>query len=259
MTISEDRLLAYVDGHLPPEEAAEIGRALESDEDARALVAALRASALPYREAAETLIEVPDLSDIERRLSAPGPAPAPTPSRTPMPRRVAVAAAFALFFVAGALAGRYAIPPTPTEQTQWARWLDDIATYQALYTRETLSLPNPPAERQARQMERVSHALGQPLKAPDFTAANADFKYARMYGIDGEPLAQIAYLPEKGAPFSLCMMKTDRPDHGPRYTRMYGMEMATWRHKGIAWVFVGGVSKADMERYIALARAQLGA
>lgn len=267
MTIAEEKLLAYVDGYLPPDEAAEIERALESDEDAQALVASLRASALPYREAAETLIDVPDLSGIERSLSAPRPRPAPDPApmpyQTPMPRRVAAAAALALFFVVGALAGHYAIPPappsTPTEQTQWARWLDDIATYQALYTRETLSLPNPPAERRARQMERVSRALGQPLGAPDFTAANADFKYARMYGLDGEPLAQIAYLPKEGPPFSLCMMKTDKPDHEPRYTRLYGMEMATWRHRGIAWVFVGGVSKAEMERYIALARTQLGA
>lgn len=266
MTIAENRLLAYVDGLLSREEAAEIERALEGDAAARELVAALRASALPYRDAVDALLPVPDLSGLEAMIHAP---PATKPRAAP--RRMAIAAALVVVFAAGLVAGPYLLPPQPLQQAglhvpgqtpgqvQWARWLDDIAAYQALYIRDTLNPINPPPERQAAQMARVSQALGQPIKAPDLTAEKADFKYARMYGIDGEPLAQIAYLPAEGAPFSLCMMKTDIPDHEPRYTVKRGMQMATWRHKGIAWVFVGGVGKADMDRYVASARAQIGA
>ena len=107
-------------------------------------------------------------------------------------------------------------------------------------------------------MARLSQAIGKPVAAPDLSAEGAAFKFAWIYAIDGTPLGQIAYLPKSGKPFSLCMMKTDLPDHAPRYTMKYGMQMASWRHNGVAWVFVGGVSRAEMDRYIAAARAQTG-
>jgi len=257
MTIAEDRLLAYVDGHLSPEEAAEIERALDGDAEARALVEALRASALPFADAAEALIPVPDLSSIEASLSRP-----PAPRRTAAPPWLSIAAALAVFFAAGLLAGQHLFPAAPQqtspgEQTQWARWMDDIAAYQALYTRATLNPNNTPEKRRLSQMARVSSTLGQPISAPDLTTQNAHYRYAKIFAIDGAPLVQIAYLPDTGVPFSICMTKTDTADHEPRYSTRRGMRMATWRHNGIAWVFVGGVSRADMERYIASARAQI--
>ncbi len=252
MTIAEDRLLAYFDGLLSPEDAAALEAELRTDAEAAALVEALRASDLPYREAAEALIPVPDLSEIEAFLADP---PKPARTGTPVIRWIGAIAASVLLFVGGIYSGQNFFQP---EKTQWAEWLEEIASYQALYTRETLSLGNPPPEPVQRQMARVSKALGQEIKAPDFAAVKADYKYARMYGIEGQPLAQIAYLPKEGRPFSLCMMKTDVPDHQPRFAEAYGMKLATWRHKGIAWVLVGGVSDAERDRYIEIARKQIG-
>lgn len=252
MTIAEDRLLAYVDGLLSPEEAAALEAELRTDREAAAQVDALRASDLPYREAAESLISVPDLSEIEAFLAFP---PEPARSGGSAIRWVGAVAAAVLLFVAGIYSGQNFFQP---EKSQWAEWLEEIASYQALYTRETLSLGTPPADRVRRQMARVSRALGQEIKAPDYGSVAAEFKYARMYGIEGQPLAQIAYLPKEGKPFSLCMMKTDIADHPPRYAEAYGMKLATWRHKGIAWVFVGGVSETERDRYIEIARRQIG-
>ena len=257
MTISEDRLLAYVDGLLSSEDAARLEQELASDAEARMTVEALRASALPYRDAVETLIAVPDLSGIAAKISADG-----GRRRATVLKFARIAAVVCLFFGAGVLAGHYALPPSSQpEKTQWARWVDDIAAYQALYTRETLSLPTPDHKRFEVQMARVSKALGQKIVAPDFddlkdAHLKADYKYARMYAIDGLPLAQIAYLPEKGAPFSICMMKTDVADHEPRYMQARGLNVATWRYKGIAYVFVGDVQRAEMDRYIAETRKQ---
>lgn len=251
MTISEDRLLAYVDGLLSPEDAARLEQELAADAEARMTVEALRASALPYRDAVETLVAVPDLSAIAAKIAADG-----GRRRATVLKFARIAAVVCLFFGAGVLAGHYALPPTQPEKTQWARWVEDIAAYQALYTRETLSLPTPDDKRFEVQMARVSKALGQKIVAPEFHELKADYKYARMYAIDGLPLAQVAYLPEKGAPFSIYMMKTDVPDHEPRYMRARGMNVATWRYKGIAYVFVGDVERTEMDRYIAETRKQ---
>jgi anti-sigma factor RsiW len=65
MTVPEERLLAYVDGLLSPEESAEIDRQLADDTDARKIVEKLKASALPNAEAVETLIPVPNLTNIK--------------------------------------------------------------------------------------------------------------------------------------------------------------------------------------------------
>lgn len=254
MTIPEDRLLAYADGLLAPDEAAQVERELADDAEARTVVEALRASAFPYREAVETLIPVPDLSDLEASLHARAPR---APGRiVPFAR---IAAMIAVVFAAGILAGRYALPPVQPEKTQWARWVDDIAAYQALYTRETLSLGNPDAARRERQMARLSKALGTKIAAPELVSPKADFKYARMYAIDGQPLAQIAYLPEHGLPFSLCMMKTEIADHEPRFMKARGLNLATWRYHGVAYVLVGAVDRKEMERYIRTIRSQQGA
>ena len=254
MTISEDRLLAYVDGLLSEEEVREIERELAVDADARTVVEALRASALPYREAVNDLIPVPDLSKLETEIRR-----AHTRPTARIYRFAPIAAALLLFFGAGLLAGHYVLPPQQEEKTQWARWVDDIAAYQALYTRATLSMPTPPPERRDAQLARISDALGQKIEVPDLSGQNADFKYARMYAIDGEPLAQIAYLPAEGEPFSLCMMKTAVGDHAPRYSTARGLQLATWRSQGVAYVLIGAMDKPKLDRYVEAFRKSRGA
>ncbi len=255
MTIPEDRLLAYVDGLLSPEEIADIERRLVDDQDARELLEALRQSDLPYRESVETLIDVPDLSHLAETIH----------QHTPLRRRsfgsryASIAASIAVFFVIGLLAGQYVFPPPQPQPTQWAVWLDRIANYQALYSRSTLAMGNPPAARRLRQMDRISKAIGSPIVAPDLSSLDADFKYARLYKLDGLALAQIAYLPKTGEPFSLCLMKTDKPDDGLRYSKAHGVNVVSWRRNGVAYVYVGETPRDLMDRYIRAMRSQSGA
>ena len=255
MTISEEKLLAYADGLLSPDQVADVDRLLVDDAEARELLAALKRSDLPYREAAETLIDVPDLSRIAARIQSYEPAARPSVLK----RFAPLAASIAVFFVVGLLAGQHVFPPDAPKPTQWAVWVDRIASYQALYTRDTLPMGNPPVSRKTGQMLRVSKLLGAPITAPDLAALDADYKYAKVFAIDGLPLAQIAYLPKSGAPFSLCLMKTDKPDHEPKYSQAHGVNVASWRSKGIAYVYVGNTPRDVMDRYIGEMRAQTGA
>lgn len=254
MTIPEDRLLAYVDGLLPPEEIAEIERQIASDAEAQKLVDILRATDLPYREAVESLIDVPDLTQIEDSLRRHN---APAPTRY-LARFAPIAASIAVIFVAGLLAGQHLFPAAQPDPTKWAIWVDRIANYQALYSRATLAMGNPPAERRIRQMQRVSKAIGAPVTAPDLTALAADFKYARLYKIDGQALAQIAYLPKSGEPFSLCLMKTDKADRPPRYLKAHGQTVVAWRKGGVEYFYVGETPRRIIDGYIAAIRTQIG-
>jgi len=255
MTITDEKLLAYVDGLLSPEDAADVDRLLAEDSEARETVEALRLSDLPYREAAESLIDVPDLAHIQSAIRSYTPPPRPRL----LARFAPLAASIAVFFVVGLLAGQHVFPPATPKPTQWAIWVDRIASYQALYTRDTLPMGNPPAARKNGQMLRVSNFLGTPVIAPDLASLQADYKYAKIFAIGGQPLAQIAYLPQSGAPFSLCLMKTDKPDHGPKFSTAHGLNVASWRSKGIAYVYVGKTPREVMDRYIAAMQAQTGA
>lgn len=255
MTISDETLLAYADGRLSPEEIAEVDVLLADDAEAREILAALKKSDLPYREAAETLIDVPDLGAIENRIRTYQPAPRPSLMR----RYAPLAASIAVFFVVGLLAGQHVFPPGAPKPTQWAVWVDRIASYQALYTRDTLPMGNPPLARKTGQMQRVSKFLDAPITAPDLAKLDADYKYAKIFAIGGEPLAQIAYLPKTGAPFSLCLMKTDKPDHAPKFSTAHGLNVASWRSKGVAYIYVGKTPRDVMDRYIAEMRTQIGA
>lgn len=256
MTIPEEKLLAYVDGRLSAEEADALAREIAGDTEAEALVADLRKSALPYREAVETLVHVPDLSGIEASMAATARSTGTTSAGGGLYRFAGMAAAVVIVFAAGLLAGPHLLGPSAPEKTKWAVWVDRIANYQALYSRDTLYMPTPPAQRRQWQMTRVSKALGNTVAAPDLS--DASYKYARLYAIDGEALAQIAYLPDKGEPFSLCLMKTAKADHGPRYTQAHGMNVATWRHGGVAYVIVGDMERPKMDDYISEIRRQQG-
>ena len=255
MTISDEKLLAYADGLLTSAEIAEIDGLLADDAEAHETLAALKQSDLPYREAAETLIDVPDLSHLAAHIQSHQPARRPSF----MSRYVALAASIAVFFVVGLLAGQHVFPPGTPKPTQWAVWVDRIASYQALYTRDTLAIGNPPVARRTGQMQRVSTLLGVPVTAPDLASLDADYKYAKIFAIGGKPLAQIAYLPKSGAPFSLCLMKTDKPDHDPKFSTAHGLKVASWRSKGIAYVYVGKTPRDVMDRYIDAIRTQTGA
>jgi anti-sigma factor RsiW len=258
MTIPEDRLLAYVDGLLSAEEIAEIERRLAEDAEARELVAALRVADLPYREAAETLIEVPDLAQLRQTIQSHRQPRQPRQSSF-LIRYAPIAASIAIFFAIGLLAGQHVFPPAQPEPTKWAVWVDRIANYQALYSRATLAMPNPPAERRVRQMQRVSKAIGATVIAPDLSPLAADFKYARLYRIDGQSLAQIAYLPKSGEPFSLCLMKTDKPDRAPKYLTAHGQNVVAWRKNGVEYFYVGETPRKVLDGYISAIQAQLGA
>jgi anti-sigma factor RsiW len=255
MTISDEKLLAYADGLLTPAEITEIDRLLAVDADARETLAALKQSDLPYREASETLIDVPDLSHLTAHIQSHQPA-----RRSSFTSRyAALAASIAVFFVVGLLAGQHVFPPGTPKPTQWAVWVDRIASYQALYTRQTLAFGNPPVARRTGQMQLVSTLRGAPVTAPKLTSLDADYKGAKVFAIDGKPLAQIASLPKSGAPFWLCLMNTDKPDHAPKFSTAHGLNVASWRSKGIAYGCVGKTPRDVMDRYIDAMRTQTGA
>lgn len=259
--VTEERILAFADGRLSETEAAEVERDIAADPEAAALYDTLKSSDLPLRDAVEAHSPVPDLSGLTASIRAAG-----TQQRAKKSTRMwhqsvgAMAATVAIFLAAGVLIGHYALPPASETASaeaplsKWDNWIDRIANYQALYTRETLAATRPPAAPElaaARQV--IDRTIGAAVPVPDLGDAGAELRLARVLSLGKAKVAQIEYLPaDGGAPFALCIMKFERAKKDLTISERRGLQVAAWSEGDLSFILVGEMTP---ERARALAEA----
>ncbi|WP_244098464.1 anti-sigma factor family protein [Burkholderia gladioli] len=250
MKPDDSTLIAYADGELDAAGAASVEQALAESSELRESVARLRASRLPYQDAfaAQKLPPLPDALRlrIEAMASAaqaqsaaaaaqaqpreqgqeqePVPASAkvvPLPARRNRPMLWLAAAFVAGAFCAGLVqqfaAGGFGGGSGPTLAASGAKkpWISVAADYQQLYTRDTVANLTPDPAVSAKIVGEIRSDDGIRLRVPDLSMAGMRFKAIDRLRYDGKPLVQIVYLPERGVPVALCVMKDARPDQGP--------------------------------------------
>lgn len=187
--IRDEDLTAYLDGEAGAELSHRIEQALEND------------LSLKERLSALTL----DISSLRREFLATHPEP---PELPPLRKERGIARVFVTGLAAGLgisalLFAANFIRPQPVEG-----WASFVASYQVLYTSETLNTPDPTADDRASQLQRVSSAVDLDLSdLPDVSGLK--FKRAQVLGFRGKPLIQIAYQRPDGTPVALCIILSD--------------------------------------------------
>ncbi|KWH65270.1 anti-sigma factor [Burkholderia anthina] len=284
MKMDDILLMAYVDGELAPHERAEVDRAIETSAEIAARVALFEASVLPYRRAFERqpvppvpprlVREVDGLAHAHAAPAAPfanaddrrAAVPAPPPGRrgpSPRPGRSRVRAMvpwLAVAFVAGVFSCgailRYA-PDTAvrdvaaqresvTAQATMSPWITAAVNYQQLYTRDTVASDASNLAAVARTVDSVHRVDGLPIRIPDLRAAGLTFKRIQRLNFNRKPLVQIVYLPEKGLPVALCVMKDERPDTAPGRRQIGNMDVVTWRRASLAYALIAASGETDL-------------
>lgn len=244
MIIDETTLRAYVDGELSPQERARIEAVVSNNEDVRMQVQALQASCLPYRAAFESLQTAAIPPALTRQIDALS-AVAHYPNMARMPRRawlrltagsgMGLAAAFTtgLFFKASWFF-------ETDEDKMFGPWVHAIASYQALYVRETVDKTPESFENLTKVLAGFRSQLLAPMQAlsvPDLSTAGLSFKRAQLLGYGDRPLLQIAYLPVSGKPTALCVLPLPgAPDKPASARRMENLTIVTWHRQGLAFV-----------------------
>ncbi|WP_299685392.1 hypothetical protein [uncultured Tateyamaria sp.] len=237
-TFTDEELTAFLDGEADDALATAIGEALETD---TALGERLASLDIPMAELAEAYNAL--LDD-----APPMPALPAAPSAADAAPRfgwgwgigtfgtgIAAGLAMALFTGFG--------QPQPAPPPGWAAF---VASYQSLYTPETLaSVTTTDAER-AAQLQTVSAALGLDLTSlPD--AEGLTFKRAQVLGFNGKPLVQLAYQRADGTPVALCIIPAG-PDGKPvSMGAAQGMELARWNTPGYGFLLIGGQDQAPLQ------------
>lgn len=230
--ITDEALTAYLDGEASDAQRQKIDEALDSDLDLGARLAALT-------------LDIPALRADVMAAIPPAPEMPPLPRPQQPARKMAV---FATGLAAGLAIGAFGFAnffAKPAPQDGWASF---VASYQKLYTADTLNdVAQSTAETNA-QLTRLSDAIGLDLNV----LPNVDgltLKRAQILGFKGRPLVQIAYQRPDGTPVALCIILSASPDPlALTEGESKGLQTVRWNSDRHGFLLIGAVDQGPLTR-----------
>jgi anti-sigma factor RsiW len=284
MKIDDIVLMSYVDNELSPGKRKQVEQEIRASRDVADRVALLEASRLPYRQAfaQQKLPPVPanltnSIEELVRAHAAQATAathpaedfaagsandstvapPPRTPPSPPIRSRLRVTPAWlAVAFVAGAFCCgvvlRFAPGPGSDSATlastsmNAAPWVQVAASYQQLYSRETVAQSFPDSATTAHTIDAIHRDDRIAVRVPDLRTAGMRFVGLQRLRFHGRPLAQLVYLPEIGEPVALCVIMEKKPDQAVSSQRINGMNVVTWRQAELGYALIGAPDGSDL-------------
>jgi anti-sigma factor RsiW len=243
---------AYVDGELTPAERTQVEIAVAHSDTLKAHMQAMKASCLPYRTAFDTQ-QLPNIPvHLQKQLDAMSAvaqsASVNLQSNVIRPRRWFLRNLGLGFGVAASFAAGFAARPLWFSSTE-ADWVKAVASYQALYVRETVGKTQDAPEKTRQIIDSFQRQTNTKLVIPDLTEAGLEFRRIQRLGFGNQPLMQMAYLPTDGKPGALCVLPSNvKVATQVTAQTLEGLSVATWTRDSLAYVLV-----LDMPLHQALA------
>ncbi|MFM0128828.1 anti-sigma factor family protein [Paraburkholderia sediminicola] len=125
-------------------------------------------------------------------------------------------------------------------------WVMAAASYQQLYSRDTLANVEADPALVAKTTAQIRDHDGLAVRIPDLSAYGLTFKRVQRLRFNDKPLIQIVYLPKQGAPVALCVMKEARPDAGTATQQVASMTVVTWRQSELGYALIGPPRGVDL-------------
>jgi len=231
---SDEELTAFLDGEADDALQAEIETALEADSALGDQLAALDVPLTAIAEAYDNLLQdAPPMPVLPQATQAPA----------PRGRWAWGIGTFATGLAAGLAVAVFTGFGTPEPAPRG--WVSFVASYQTLYTAETLAVADPSAQEAAMQLAAVSDALGLDISSLP-AAQGLTFKRAQVLGFRDKPLIQIAFARADGTPVALCIIPSG-PDAKPvDMGEAEGLGLARWNTPGYGFLLIGGTDAAPL-------------
>lgn len=236
-TISDDDLVAYLDGLASEDMAEQIRKTVAENTDLAVRLDGLRIDTNGLRLGFDAVLSEAPAIPVPDGDSFSGTAE-PKQSGS---RRWQLAAAAALIFAFGLGSGWALKPAAPP-----ANWHKAVADYQALYSTATLTNLALPEDQRALSLSRTSQDLGLILSLDQVTVEGLSFQRAQILAFEGEPLAQLTYLDRSGNPIAFCLMRTGI-DEQPKNRQIGGMNAVTWARGGMGFILIGPATTETLE------------
>ncbi|XUW93436.1 anti-sigma factor (plasmid) [Burkholderia sp. M6-3] len=125
-------------------------------------------------------------------------------------------------------------------------WVMAAVNYQRLYTRDTVALDSSNMAAAAHIVDNIRHDDGLPIRVPDLRSAGLTFKRIQRLRYNNKPLVQIVYLPEKGLPVALCVMKDEKADLALAQRQVDSMDVVTWRRAKLSYALIATPGDTDI-------------
>lgn len=125
-------------------------------------------------------------------------------------------------------------------------WIKAAVNYQQLFTRDTIAYADPDPARLAKTVDAIREEDGVTVRVPDLSGAGLAFKGVQRLRFHDKPLVQLVYLPQKGVPVALCVIKDTRPDQHIAEQRVDGMKVVTWRQAQLGYALIGAPDDVDL-------------
>lgn len=261
--LSDDLLVAYVDGQLARKQTTAVEKVLEQDDVIARRVDALKDAHSRLEAAFEAI-----LAGEEAEVSAPEPLPPGFYVTWRTAVKVGLGGAGLAAALMLALAG-YGWPLRLPELARQASngidpevtgslapsWQEEAARAQALFSRSSLEVGLESQGNRDLVAFQLGQAIGSSLKLPDLDHDGFRFMRAQLLRSGEEPLAQLLYLGTSGAPLALYARKGDG-GAAPIFKRYGAIGSVAWSEDGIAYLLAGEADEANLMRLAAMIRSQ---
>lgn len=256
--LSDELLVAYVDGQLARKQTQAIDKVLEQDDVIAKRVAALK-HAHGRLEAAFDALLAGEEADATANLSA---QPAGFFIAWSTLGKVSLATAGLVAACVMMLAG-FGWPLSPPEFASRSSgaadpdyvgsiprtWQEDAARAQALLSRAGLEVGLESQGNADLVAFQLAQAIGPNLAVPDLTGQGLRFMRAQLLRSGGDPLAQLLYLGKSGAPLALYAKRSEAPET-PSFKRYGALGSVAWSQAGIAYLLAGEGDEASLMKLV---------
>jgi len=130
-------------------------------------------------------------------------------------------------------------------------WLDDIAAYHRVYSRQQRHLAEVPASDADHIVEWLTESVGVSFALPDLTGEGLQFRGARLLVAEGKPVGELLYRNDDDDVIAICFMKASNKAPG---TKTQGLDetirddigLISWTRPNASYVVVGPSSEATL-------------
>ena len=267
--LSDELLVAYIDGQLAQDQSAAIERVLKYDEVAAERVAALRSAYERLEAAFDSLLDDEHaklVPEPERRQTEPAPTEAPSVLAAVSDRKTIglVAGAALGIFLVGGVSGYALNGGGDADQREAAAlespapdWRRDAAGAQALVGRDALEVGLENQGNPELVGFQLANTIGQGAAIPDLESGGLSFKRAQILQHAGQPIAQMLYLPKEGPPVALFAKKAQAEGGGTISQKYDEVQVVGWTQKGIDYALMAPASESRLRQLAETAKKQL--
>ncbi len=247
--ITDEMLVAYIDRQIPDVEASVIERAIAESPDLQRRVSILESGSRPFADAFASLLGQHSSGlqqDVEHMLSSQYPPKSNLANRWGVDRRAVMAsgAIAGVMGVVGYWIGRSSAPDMDN-------WREAVAQYHKLYSDQTLEqVADAPAVTD-EALARTAHVLGLPLSRAMLETPGLTYKRAQILQFEDKPLAQIAYVSQRGKPLAFCIRRMKADAALPQAESRAGLSVVHWLQGGFGFMVVADMGPQELQRIAA--------